>query len=59
VIHPSDLEEAARKAGFAIGNGVKGLPVNRFEESRGPTMQSLKVLGLSLSWWSRIFVEVG
>jgi hypothetical protein len=29
VIHPADLEKAARRAGFPIGDGIESFPINR------------------------------
>jgi hypothetical protein len=46
MVHPAYLEEATWKAGFAIGGGVKGSPVNRFEDLRSPAVEALQMLAL-------------
>jgi hypothetical protein len=34
MIHPANLEKAAGEAGFTVGDGVKGVPVNCVEKPR-------------------------
>ena len=49
MIHPANLEEAARETGFSIGDVVESVPVDRVEAARGPTVEVLKIIALGFT----------
>jgi hypothetical protein len=49
VVQPADLEETAGETGFPVGNIVKGIPVDRFEEPGRPTVEEPEMLSLGFA----------